>query len=348
MALAFTPACQPLLRGGLPHESSQAALELILATTPTLPAWPVAPQRTGRDPAVLLAAAGFPGLHIESERIAVDRETAEQGLDRLGLAYLRDERSIGALAAEQMTSLSDLLRQAESRKPQALKAELLGPISLSLMLVDSQEQPLAYEPALREGLLHHLALRLGWLHEQLSAHGGTVLICIDEPFLNGLELPFGPLDHDESFELLGRFLSTLPGSIGLCINTTPVWAELLALPVDLVLFNAYEHSAALVQAAAAVAGYLDRGGCIGWGIVPVDPTTLAHEQVEMLVRRFTSAVEFLAAAADMPPQRIYKAALISTSASPAALTVEQAEAALHMCAAVAHAVRNQCGLEEDS
>ncbi len=337
-----------MLRGGLPHDSPQKALELIFAATPALPAWPISPQRSGRDPAVLQAAAGFPGLLFETERIAVDREVAEQGLDRLGLAYLRDERSIGALAADQTASLADLLRQAESRKPQALKAELLGPISLSLMLVDGQEQPLAYEPALREGLLHHLALRLGWLHEQLSVHGGAVLICIDEPFLNGLDLPFGPLDHDESFELLGRFLSTLPGSIGLCIDTTPVWAELLVLPVDLVLFNAYEHSADLVQAAAAVAGYLDRGGCLGWGIVPIEPAALAHERVETLVRRFTSAVEYLAAAADMAPQRIYEAALISTSASPTTLQADQAEAALHLCAAVAHAVRKQCGLEEDS
>lgn len=337
-----------MLRGGLPHEQVHAALEFIFATTPALPAWPNAPQRSGRDPAVLQAAAGFPGLMIEAERIAVDREAAEQGLDRLGLAYLRDERSVGALATEQTASLSDLLRQAESRKPQALKAELLGPVSLSLMLVDGQEQPLAYEPALREGLLHHLALRLGWIHEQLSVYGGAVLICIDEPFLNGLDLPFGPLDHDESFELLGRFLSTLPGSIGLCIDTTPVWAELLALPVDLVLFNAYDYSAELVQAAAAVAGYLDRGGCLGWGIVPIDPITLAHERVETLVRRFTSAVGFLAAAADIPAQRIYEAALISTSASPATLPAEQAEAALRMCAAVAQAVRNQCGLEEGS
>jgi hypothetical protein len=337
-----------MLRGGLPHDNPQTALELIFAATPALPAWPIAPQRSGRDPAVLQAATGFPGLQIEAERIAVDRQAAEQGLDRLGLAYLRDERSIGALAADQMAGLADLLRQAETRKPQALKAELLGPISLSLMLVDGQEQPLAYEPALREGLLHHLALRLGWLHEQLSAHGGTVLICIDEPFLNGLDLPFGPLDHDESFDLLGRFLSTLPGSIGLCIDTTPVWAELLALPVDLVLFNAYEHSADLVQAAAAVTGYLDRGGCLGWGIVPVEPTTLAHERVETLTRRLISSVEFLAAAATIAPQRIYEAALISTSASPATLPTDQAEAALQLCAAVAQAVRNQCGLEEDS
>lgn len=337
-----------MLRGGLPHDNAQAALELIFAATPALPAWPTPPQRSGRDPAVVQAATGFPGLQVEAERIAVDRAVAEQGLDRLGLAYLRDERHFGALAAEQMTSLTDLLRHTEQHRPQALKAELLGPISLSLMLVDSHEQPLAYEPALREGLLHHLALRLGWLHEQLSVHGSTVLICIDEPFLTGLDLPFGPLDHDESFELLARFLSTLPGSIGLCIDTTPVWSELLALPVDLVLFNAYEHSADLVQASAAVAGYLDRGGCLGWGIVPIDPTTLAHEREATLATRFISAVEYLAAAADLPAQRIYEAALISTSASPAALPAEQAEAVLHMCAAVARTVRTQCGLAEDS
>jgi hypothetical protein len=348
MTLAFTPACRPMLRGGLPHESAQAALALLFTATPALPAWPVAPQRSGRDAALLQAATGFPGLQIEFERIAIDRATAEQGMDRLELAYLRDERSIGALTADQTAGLAELLRYAESRKPQALKAELLGPISLGLMLVDEHERPLAYDPALREALLHHLALRLGWLHEQLSFQGGKALICIDEPFLSGLELPFAPLDHDESFDLLGRFLSTLPGSIGLCIDTTPVWPDLLALPVDLVVFNAYEHSADLVPVAAAVAGYLDRGGCLGWGIVPADPAALTRERTETLTRRFISAVDHLAAAANLTTQRIIEAALITTSASLAALSVEQAETALHLCAAVAHAVRETYGLTEDS
>lgn len=337
-----------MLRGGLPHEQTSAALALLFATTPALPTWPLLPNRSGRDPALVRAASGFPGLTADAERVLVDRTLAEAQLDRLGLAYLRDERTYAALPADLTTSLGDLLRFAEGRPYQALSAELLGPVSLSLLLVDHHERPLAYEPALREAILHHLALRLGWLHEQLSSAGRAVVICIAEPLLAGLDLPFGPLDHTESLLLLSRLLSALPGSVGLCVDTTPHWAELLALPIDLLLFNAYDHSADLLQAAASVAGFLDRGGCLGWGIVPADAVTLTQERIETLAQRLISAVEFLATTSGITTQRIYDAMIISTSASLAALSIQQAEHALQLCAAVAHYVREQRGVTEGS
>lgn len=347
MPLSLSPACAPVLRGGLPHSSAQAAASLILAVTPELPAWPALPQRGFRESALAQAAAGFPGLTLdaERERAAVEREAAERGANRIALAYLRGELAAGAPPAEQAAGLAELLRQIDpARRPRALKGETLGPISLSLLLTDERERPLAYDAALREALLQHLALRVAWQHQQISAHGEIALICLDEPFLDALASPLCPLDWEDGAELLDRLIGSAEARCAISTSGAVNWGALLARPVELVLFDAYEHSAGLIQAAGPAASFLERGGLIGWGIVPADPAALAQERPETLAGRFQRMVEYLATTSGVGLDHILAASLISTSGSLAQLTVEAAEHALRTCAAVSRLVREQYGL----
>lgn len=347
MPLSLSPSCAPILRGGLPHGSAQAAASLIMAVTPELPAWPGLPQRGFRESPLAQAAAGFPGLTLdaERERAAVEREAAERGANRLALAYLRGELSAGALPADQSAGLTELLRQIDpARRPRALKSETLGPISLSLLLTDEHERPLAYDAALRETLLQHLALRVAWQRQQISVHGEAALICLDEPFLDALGSPLCPLDWEDGAELLDRLIGSADAPCALATSGPVNWGAVLARPVALVLFDAYEHSAGLIQAAGPAASFLERGGCIGWGIVPADPAALAQERPETLAGRFERMVEYLAATSGAALERILAASLITTGGSLAQLTVEGAEHALRTCAAVSRLVREKYGL----
>lgn len=350
MSLSFTPACLPVLRGGLPHPGASAAVGLILATTPELPSWPALPQRSFRETSVAQAAAGFPGLALdpERERAVVDRHAAERGVERLALGYLRGETAIGALSPDQAAGLGELLRQIDpARRPLALKGETLGPISLSLLLTDERERPLAYDTALREALLQHLALRVAWLHQQLNPFAAAVLICLDEPFLDALGSPLCPLDWEDGAELLDRLIGSAPTHCAISTGGAVNWNALLSTPADVVLFDAYEHSAGLIQAANAVAGFLDRGGCIGWGIVPADQTALAQERPETLAGRFERIVEYLAATSGVEAGRILAASMITTSGSLAQLPVTVAEHALHTCAAVSRLLREKYELPKE-
>jgi hypothetical protein len=304
-ALPIRPSGQVAPRVGAP----------LVQTAPVAEGLDTLPQRAGPASALALAAAGFPGLTIEPahERGVIERALAEQALDRIGLAYLRADEASGAPPPEQVAALGELARQCEQRRLRGVRAELSGPVSLALQIVDDQERPLAYDPPLREALAQHLALRGIWLYEQLSLTLGGALICLDEPFLEALGTPFCPLDWEEGGAMLARTLAELPAPRGLCVAGAPNWAAVLALPVELVFFDAYEQSAGLIQAASAVAGYLDRGGILGWGIVPTDPLILAQERAETLARRFISSVEYLAAAGAIAVEQVWSAALISTS-----------------------------------
>lgn len=349
MALPFLPACLPTLRGTLPHSGVAAAAGLILRTSGGMATLAALPQRGARESSLAQVAVGFPGLLLDAtqERATVNRDSAESAIGAIGLAYLRGERAAGMPPSEQAATVGELLRQLGASRPRLLKAELLGPISLVLQLTDEQERPLAYDPALREALMQYLALRAAWLHEQLSAVAGSALICLDEPFLDALNSPFCPLDWNEGGDLLARALDALPGLHGLATRGPVSWTALLALPVELIFFDAYEQSAGLVQAASAVADYLERGGVLGWGVVPNDPAALAQEHTETLARRFESTVEYLSAASGIGVERICGAALITTSGGLAHLPVELAEQAANRCVEVSVLLRERYGLASD-
>lgn len=328
-ALPFAPACLPAPRTGAPHVRQTTSPNGLVAL----------PQRAPREQALALAAAGYPGLSFDHERGAVTRAAAELELGRVGLAYLRAERGAGAPPPEQGAAVTEMLRQLEQSRVRAAHAELAGPISLALQLVDDQERPLAYDPALREALVQQVTLRAAWLHDQIATHLGAAVVCLDEPFLDALDSPFSPIDWPEGVDLLARALADAPTPCGLCVARTPNWAAVLALPADLVFFDAFEHGAGLIQAASAVAGYLDRGGALGWGIVPNDPAALTQERTETLSRRFESTVDYLAVAGGIDPARIRATALISTSGGLAHLPPNLAGQAAALCADVSAHLR---------
>jgi hypothetical protein len=340
MALTFSPACLPLPRSGVP-----AGVDAAPARAAGGRRLAGLAQRGPRESPLGLAAAGFPGLALDGERAAVSRQTAERQIDRLGIAYLRGDRAGGAPPSDYLLAVADQLRQAEQGRPRAIKAELLGPVSLALQATDDQERPLAYDPGLREAVAQHVALRAAWVRDLIEAAGISALIVLDEPFLDALASPFSPLDWVEGGDLLARTLVDTPGARGICAAGEPRWAELLSLPADVIFFDAYEHSAGLVQAAALAAAFLERGGALGWGIVPADPAALAQERVATLAKRFASSVEYLAVAAGVAPERVAGQSLLSTSGTLAHLTAQQASQAVALCVEAAAEARALFGLE---
>lgn len=343
MALTFSPACLPLPRPGAPFGGVDGA-PLRAAGVRRVAALP---QRGARESALALAVAGFPGLSIdgERERAWVSRPVAERQIDRLGIAYLRGERAAGAPPSEQLAAAVEQLRLAEQGRPHAIKAEILGPVSLALQVTDEHARPLAYDPALREAAAQHLALRAAWVRDLVESAGASALIVLDEPFLDALGSPFCPLDWAAGGDLLARALEGIAGPRGVCVAGEPRWAALLTLPVDVIFFDAYEHSAGLVQAAGLAAAFLAGGGALGWGIVPADPAALAQERAATVAQRFASSVEYLAVAGGIAPEQIAARSLISTSGALSHLPAEQAAQAAALCLEVAAAARAMFGLE---
>ncbi|HNP72168.1 MAG TPA: hypothetical protein PKK15_13700, partial [Kouleothrix sp.] len=285
MPLPFAPAALPLLLGGLPHRNAAQALEISRRYAGALLAWPQLPQRSLREQSVVQSMLGFPGLVVDETqaRVYVDRRRAERELDRLGLAYLEDRYATVALAPDDAYGLDELLRQAEGlRAAKALKGQLTGPISLAAQVTDENDQPLLYDDMLFDALAQHLALRAEWQEARLSEWNPTTIICVDEPFLEMVGLPFVPVEWPRVREQIDQVLEGVRGCKALFAGGVPNWHELLQIGVDMIIADVAHHGAALAEAAPALGEFLGRGGVVGLGLLPADEDAIARASADTL------------------------------------------------------------------
>jgi hypothetical protein len=279
MPLPFELACLPLLLGSLPHRSPAQALEVSRRYAGVVLAWPQLPERNFREGSFVQSALSFPGLVVDSvqSRVYVDRAAAEPGLDQLALAYLQDTREHGALPSDSAAGLDELLRQPDSaRGARALKGQLIGPVSLATYLTDERQRPLIYDEMFSAALSQHLRLRVAWLEARLRTYGSATIVCLDEPFLESVGMPFMPIDWQTARERIDEVFASVAGCKALFAGGTVNWNEVLQTSVDLVIADAYEHGDMLVSAADAIQALLERQGGVGLGMVPADAEALQH------------------------------------------------------------------------
>jgi len=343
MTLPFAPACLPLLLGGLPHRSAAQALEISRRYAGALLAWPQLPQRGFQEQSFVQSAIGFPGLVIDApqSRIYVDRAMAERAMDRLSLAYLENECEAHGLAPDSAAGLAELLRLGETpRGVLALKGQQLGPISLAAQLTDEHERPLIYDDMLFEALTQHIGLRAAWQEARLGELSGTTIICLDEPFLETVGLPFVPIDWERARERLDQALAGIQGCRAIFCAGSVEWAQVLQTSADLIIADVYEHAQPLIAAGTALREFLERGGVVGLGIVPADEEALSQTTAEQLTGQISALARDLARTG-MAAEQLLGQAIISTSGTLSRLSTAAAERALQLVAEVSQLLREQ-------
>ena len=341
MPLPFEPACLPLLLGSLPHRSPAQALEISRRYAGALLAWPQLPARGFREQSFVQSAIGFPGLVLDAARgrMFVDRAVAERGMDRLALAYLNDDFEFAALTPEDAVGIEELLRQGEGlRGTRALKGQLVGPISLAAHLTDDRQRPLIYDEMFLEAVCQHLRLRAAWQEARLGEHANATIICLDEPFLEGLGMPFMPLDWPAARDKIDEVLGGVSGCKALFAGGAVDWREVLKTSVELIIADVCEHGGALVAAADALIGFLERDGIVGLGLVPIDEEALQRASAEALIGRLAVFLEALEQAG-IPAERLLRQAVITPTDRLGALDVALAEHALQLLAEVSRMLR---------
>ena len=346
MKLPFAPACLPLLLGDLPHRSAAQALELSRRYAGEIVSWPQLPQRSFREQSFVQSAIGFPGLEVDAahSRVYVDRTRAEPALDRLGLAYLEDRSAYAALAADDAAGFDELFRQADSvRGSPALKGQLMGPISLAAQLTDERDRPLIYDEMLFDALTQHLRLRAEWLETRLRGLGSPTLICFEEPFLESVGLPFLPLDWERAREQIDLALLGVRGCRAIFAGGSVIWSEVLRTSVDMIIADVYEHGHALAAAASALGPFIERGGVVGFGLVPNDEEALAQASADSLIDRILALAGAIEGGG-VSAQQLMRQAVVSTAGSLGRLPLHAAERAMQIVAEVSKLLRQQYDL----
>ena len=124
------------------------------------------------------------------------------------------------------------------------------------------------------------------------------MIFLDEPSLLGLgSQTFITVSREDIIRDINEVVAAIHDRGGLagvhCEENTD-WSLLMETDLDILDFDAYDHMQAITLYPTELHAFLERGGSLGWGIVPtLDKEAAATETVPSLLARFNEGLERL-------------------------------------------------------
>jgi methionine synthase II (cobalamin-independent) len=228
---------------------------------------------------------GFPGIVVSGDSIHVNRaQDLNRPLEQLYRAYLENDCDKYAISPDYAAGLHAFLSRKDL-SPRAVKGQVTGPVSWGLTITDADRRSIIYDEILADAAAKLLRLKASWQEKELSRISPNTIIFIDEPYMVSFGSAFVPLSREKVISLLEEVFGGISGLKGVhcCGNTD--WSVLLDTSVDIIHFDAYNYGQSLSLYPKEVKKFLDRGGAIGWGIVPDDIESLNKETVPSLKDR---------------------------------------------------------------
>lgn len=338
------PNLLPLHVGSIPHTVPAVACNLTFQHFPHIPTWPQLPRRSPLENMYTQYSERFPGvvLEPESNRIYVNREAdLDPELEQLYLAYLENDVEFGAVSSDYAAGLYAFLKDAVAHSDGfiAVKGQVTGPVSWGLRVGDQNRRPVLYEEILADAVAKSLRLKASWQERQLRKVFPTTIIFVDEPYMANFGSALIPIQRDQVITLIEEVLSGIEGIKGThcCGNTD--WSILLETSIDILNFDTYGYGYTLALYPDAVRAFLDRGGIIAWGIVPLNDHIL-YETAESLLGHLERAWERLERKG-IPREQIVAASLITPACGTGTLSKEMAERAFQLTKQVSRLAREK-------
>ncbi|MBW1645401.1 MAG: methionine synthase [Deltaproteobacteria bacterium] len=345
---SFSPCCRPVGIGSLPHRQVDAAVELIGKTLPTMPFWPQLPNHGYLENMYAQYGEQFPGLVIdrEKEQLYVDLAAADfpRQLEKFYELVMAGDPAPFAIsdayAAGLRPALEFFRRPENAGRLKLIKGQVTGPISFGLTVTTADRKSIIYNDTLAEVLVQQLLMKARWQEELFRQFfpGLPTMIFFDEPYMVSFGTAFCALARESVVAMLNEVFAGLAGLSGVhcCGNTD--WSLLLATGVDVLNFDAYEYVDNLFLYRDELGAFLERGGCLAWGIVPTSEAAW-REDVDSLCRRFTGYLDELAAGG-FDRELLLARSFITPSCGCGSLPVPLAEHILQLTSELAARIRD--------
>ena len=315
--------------GSLPHGNAAAAEALVWdRLLDHAPFWAQLPRRSFLENMYVQFGEQLPGLRLDAgqKTVWVDTEAPSYLKDFEACFTKIQERDVDGFGISRDAGLGLYLlaQRLEDQGWQGwVKAQVIGPVSLGLTLLDQKKTPILHNAELAELLPAYLALKAAWLIRQVRAHAETkILVFDDEPYLVALGTSACSLPRETILRMIDTVVATIHADgalagIHCCGNTD--WDLVMATKADIVSFDAFGYLDKFLLYEKALAAFLGRGGILAAGIVPnteaVDDGGLEDALGDILARH---------------RDLFANGGLITASCGCAALTEERAARALDL------------------
>ena len=312
--------------GSLPHLDPVEAAALAVAVHPSMPAAPQLPARHRAEGMLAQVAGDVPGVGWTPDgTLRVDLTVLDPG-----------DPGSADLAGDGWAGLRAFLSVAGPARPPLVKVQLAGPVTLARALVEAGTPHGVAAAVSSAAVQAKVRAVLGATHEAVP-DAGLVLV-LDEPALVTLAgETSGPFSRTAVVDLLSGAIGAAGPDVAVGVHccgpadwpaVTAAGPDILAAPLD----------AGLTAEGSGLAGFLERGGWVAWGVVPTHRPL--GDDAEGLTRRLLDAW-CDAGRTRCDGFRLWRQALVTPDCGLAGFGVSQAERALRLAARVSDRLRDQ-------
>ena len=336
--MAFEGRCRVTGIGSLPTTDVDEALELVFAYAPGLPYLPQLPKLSRNEGMNEQMHEGLPGLRQrEGKWVIVQDDDFFLAVERLFAAWESPGEDDGAISPRCSAALEKFIERVRAQGVAEAKAQVSGPVTFAMSLLDEDGNPALYNEVLREVIVKHLSLKVRWLARQIESAGASPVIFVDEPFLASFGTPFfGWTRPEQPRGVIEAVYAAAPIKGTHCCSNTD-WTIFLRSSVDIISFDAFGFAENFLTYRDDLVEFLARGGNIAWGIVPTDPEDLAQTSAEALADRLNAMMDKLAGYG-VERDRIVRQSLITPACGLGTRPEESARPAFEMANQVAERV----------
>ncbi len=286
-------SCLPTVVQSVPHTDPKKACALLNRYLKDIATWPQLPKKSFLENMYVQYSEGFPGVVVEKNRIYVDTAADyTRPLEALYQAYLENDASGFTMGRDRVAGLYALLEQ-DGLSPQAVKGCITGPLSWGITVTDENKRSILYHDVLGDAVPKFLKLKAAWEENELKKISPNTIIFVDEPIMAsyGSIVASGPFSRPEKIiEMINEVFDGISGLKGIhcCANTD--WSILLKTKMDILNFDAYDYAESVALYPDEIKQFIQRGGCIGWGIVPNAMGPVTKESLASLKDRLEEAM----------------------------------------------------------
>jgi hypothetical protein len=306
--LQLQPNCSTTAMGIMPHSDIDRALELSFSLD--IPFWPQLPKVSFYEDMYVQVSENFPGivLDVEGERIGFDNARFEEGM--VDYSPKMGESETFALSRGYSVVYHRFLGRELESYP-AVRGQLTGPVSFGFKVVDENNKPIIYSDGVRPLLFDFIQRKANVQYRALKERNSNAFVWLDEPGLGWVFSGLSGYNDVQAKADYGDFLEGLEGpkALHLCANVNLPY--LLSMGVELLSFDAYQMELMPKGYAGDVAGFIDGGGIICWGIVPTDSASLDGEMPQTLAGRLSGYWRVVADNIGISAKRIAEQALLA-------------------------------------
>ena len=287
--------------GNLPYDNIEYVTKMMLKLFEDTPYLPFLPKISSADNITNRTLSNIPGVKIKSRQVLFDNTSENFKKKILHLDDAFNNPTPDKLEAYRFSAiyLEKYLQIIKRLQPQETIINLLGPFSISQMLMNKNSEQFLADKSIRKLVVQSVCVKALWIINQINKLSPDTLpiIMLEEPLLN----KFGSIKRnceEVTTDLVTNIYSKVikkiqehGGAVGIQSFEKCDWQIPINAEADIISFNAYSHPNNLNIIAKKVNEFLINGGHINWGIVPVkNESTIKAYSVDKAYDHFLKTI----------------------------------------------------------